>query len=357
MIKFLEYYADDGTCTTFDKYTININGDIMNVKTGKIISTHKSGKYKSVSVYDNDGKQRCILLSRALASTFHGKPPTLKHTADHIDRNTANDTLVNIRWLDKLGQNTNQVRPDTLKSAFVIVKDGVEKTAKGWAEHLKGEKNPFGREYTTGVVNHYARNKQFGFVYKEYPDLPGEVWKGITDSTNANGRWEISNKSRVKYITKHAENVLSRECLGLQMGYPFVTINGKQLLCHIISFRTFFPEEYANKKNDEMVLHEDDDRLDFRPHKLRLGTRSENTIDAYDNGKYEGTNSARMKCVSYIIEVLEKEHRSQRDAARYLIEQENILASVESITAKISMALNPRYSSNFAYGRTWKLST
>lgn len=61
-----------------------------------------------------------------------------------------------------------------------------------------------------------------------------------------------------------------------------------------------------------MVLHEDDDKLDFRPHKLRLGTSSQNSRDAYNNGK----QSERVKCASYIDGVLEKEHLSQSDALR-----------------------------------------
>ena len=355
MIKSLEYYADDGVHTRFDKYTIDTNGVIRNVKTDNIVNTHKCGNYTNVKVYNNDGKRSGIKVGRAIASTFLGPPPSLAHTADHENKNSDDDTMDNIRWLCKPGQSKNRDIPETYKSAFIVVNDNEEKTIKEWVGHLKGKKNPFGREYTSGVVKMYAQNKQFGFSYKEYPDLFGETWKYIPDSK---GKWKISDMNRVKYITKHAENVLSGERLGMSDdGYPKICMSGKILKCHIISFMTFFPEEYANKKNNEMVLHEDDDRLDFRPHKLRLGTRSENAIDAYDNGKYEGTNSTRMKCTSYINGVLEKEHKSQRDAARYLIEKENLSASVESITAKISMALNPRYSSNFAYGRTWKLST
>ena len=259
-----------------------------------------------------------------------------------------NDTLNNIRWLCKSGQRDNQDRPETLKTSFIVVKDGLEKTANVWVEYLKGESNTFGREYTTGMIKQYAHKKQHGFAYKEYPDLLGEVWKEIIGSENAQGRWEISNMNRVKYITERAENVLSGEGLGLLNGYPSICINGKRWLCHILSFKTFFPDEYAAKKTNELILHEDDDRLDFRPYKLRLGTQTHNAIDAHDNGKHDGTKTARMKCASYIVGVFEKEHASQGDAVKYL----KSIGVEKAREGNISMTLSGDRKT--AYGRTWK---
>jgi len=157
--------------------------------------------------------------------------------------------------------------------------------------------------------------------------------------------------NRMKYVTKYAENVLSGERLGMSVnGYPIISVNGRQRYCHVLSFMTFFPDEYANKKLDEMVLHEDDDKLDFRPYKLRIGSGSENIKDAYDNGKRDDTKTARMKCVSYIDGVFEKEHDSQSDAVRYL-KSNGFNKATES---NIGKALNPKYTTNFAYGRVWK---
>jgi len=202
---------------------------------------------------------------------------------------------------------------------------------------------------TSNVIKWYAQNKQFGFAYKEYPDLPGEVWKEIKDSENAQGRWKISDMNRVKYITKYAENVLSNERIGLMNGYPTIAINGKHLLCHILSFMAFFPEEYASKKLDEGILHEDDNKMDFRPHQLRLGTQKDNGKDAHDNGKYDGTKTERVKCASYIDNVLEKEHDSKRDAVRYL----TLNGHPKATHGNISMAMSGIRKS--AYGRSWKL--
>jgi hypothetical protein len=357
MIKPLEYYYVNGTRVIFNKYTIDENGVIRNKKNDRLLRTYKDkGGYKAIVVYDNDGNSRIIRVARALASTFIGSPPTLEHTADHIDKNIENDTLDNIRWLCKKGQRDNQDRPETLKTAFLVDRYGEnEKNVTEWADYFnsKDEKNHMSREYTTGMIKIYAQRKQHGFSYKTYPDLPGEIWRGIVDSKNSQGRWEISDMNRVKYVTKFAENVLSGDRLGLFNGYPTICINGKNWLCHILAFMTFFSEEYANKNPDEMVLHEDDDRLDFRPHKLRLGTQSENIIDSYNNGKYDGKKTARKKCVSYIDGVYEIMHDSQTEAAKYL----KSIGYKKASYKNISRVLNDKHKSNFAYDRTWKLNT
>ena len=103
----------------------------------------------------------------------------------------------------------------------------------------------------------------------------------------------------------------------------------------------------------EMVLHKHDDRLDFRPHNLRLGTRSENARDAHNNGKHDGTESARMKCASYINDVFEKEHASQSDAMRYLISKGFEKAALSGIRQGLSAYQKGK--NVIRYERTWKI--
>lgn len=354
MIHPLKYYSKNGIIIEFNKYTIG-NGVIKNAKGEPMAYSKNKAGYNKCGVTDDNGKQRIIYVARAIASTIYGPPPSLAHTADHKDKNRGNDTDGNIRWLCKPGQAQNRDMPETNKSAFIIIKDGIEKTVKEWVEHLKGEKNPFGREYTNVVISMYAIRNQHGFSYKKYDDLPDEIWKEIVGSKTTQGRWEISDMNRVKYITKHAENVLSGERLMLNGGYPVIGINGKQWLCHILAFKTFFPDEYATKKPDEMVLHEDDDKIDFRPHKLRLGTQSKNITESHDNGCRDGTKTARMKCVSYIDGIYEIMHNSQGDGAKYLKSIGYDKANHNNIGKALKAFRNGKVI--IRYDRTWKLST
>lgn len=349
-MKTLEYYFDDGSHVEFDKYAIDTSGIIKSKKTGKILNTFKTGNYNKCSVQCGDVKRYKIYIGRAILSTFKGKPPSQQHTADHIDRDSNNDILENLRWLCKTEQSFNRCMPGTFKSAFIIIRDENEYTASEWVEYLKKQENIYGRGYTVEMIKHYARRKQNGFSYKKYEDLSGEMWKEIKGSENVQGRWEISNMNRVKHITGHMENVLSGNRLRITNGYPIITINGRIWLCHILAFMTFFPEEYAKKKPGEVILHEDDNKLDFRPSKLRLGTPRENSIDAHYNGKYDGKKSARIRCASYIDGVFEKEHESQKDAVKYL----NSFGFEKAVASSICMALNETYNTKSAYGRTWE---
>lgn len=351
----LEYYFENGTHVKFEKYTIDTYGIIRNNKSGKTLSYFKKGKYNTCKVYENCGKSRQVYVGRALMSTFIGRPPTHHHTSDHVDRDPNNDTLENLRWLCKSGQRNNQERSGTLKSALLIVKDGIEKTAKEWTDHFKHTKNHIGHGYTASMILSYSQKKQHGFSYKEYRDLPGEVWKKILGSKTNKGSWEISDMSRVKYVTKYAENVFEGCRIGLDgMGYPLININGKRCHCHTIAFSTFFPYEYAAMKPGEMILHADDDKMDFRPCKLRIGNRNENAKDAHYNGKYDGKKTVRVKCASYVDGVFEKEYESQSDAERYL----KTIGFEKATYVLIGKALEAYRDGKDVkrYKRTWKTS-
>ena len=346
MKDILKYYFKDGTFKVFEKYMLYHFGFIRNRKTGEVLQNINQEKYNKVNVQDDDGKSYQIRIARAIASTFIGPPPSLEHTADHIDKNPDDDNIHNIQWANKSEQSINRDMSEINKSAFIVVKNGVEKTINEWVEHLKDEKNNMNRTYNNQMIKYYAQGKKYGFVYKKYPDLPGETWKSIPDTNN----WLISDMNRMKYVTKYAENVLYGDRLGLANGYPAIRFNGKIWKCHILSFMSFFPEEWSTKKTNENVLHKNDDKMDFKPHMLRLGTQSDNINDAYDNGCYDDTQSSRVKCVSYINGIYELLHDSQKDAVIYLKSIGYKKASKSAICMNLS---GDRKS---AYDRTWKLN-
>ena len=350
-IKTLEYYFEDESHVVFNKYTINALGIIKNKISGKTPS-YGNGMYNRCSVINDDGKKRNIQVARAVASTFLGKPSMPNHTADHTEsKQKKNDALTNIRWNCKKGQNNNRIVPKTQKSAFIVTKDGVEKTIKEWVQHMNDMKTSEDREFNYDKISYYAHRKQRGFAFKVYPDLEGEVWKKIKGSKTKRGDyWMISNMNRVKYITNHAENVLWGERLGRQNKYPIISINGKIYGCHILAFQTFYPELWAAKEPEEVVLHEDDDKEDFRPHKLRLGTASDNVKDSYANGKRDDMKNMRVECASYINGKHEEYHISQHHAAEYLKTKGYPNASQGNIWLALSKKRNT------AYGRTWKKS-
>lgn len=109
---------------------------------------------------------------------------------------------------------------------------------------------------------------------------------------------------------------------------------------------TFFPDEYATKKDDEIILHNEDNKLDFRPRMLRLGTRSQNAIDARDNGRRDGDKTARKPVVSYINGEFERHHESLTSAAKYLQQNGHPRATKINVSHGIQ-------NGGVRYGRTW----
>jgi hypothetical protein len=335
----------------FEKYEIDMFGNIYNKKSKRRLSYTILNDYYVASVYDHVGKRCCIYVARAVVSTFHGKPPTEEHSTEHIDcTNKKNNIVCELTWIDPSGQLKNQIRPEDLLSAYIIVRDNMEMTNKEWATYMKNEKNHLGHKYTEGMIRQYAKKKQHGFSYKVYENLPDETWYHIVNSKSSKGHWEISDQNRIARVTKHARNVIDVARFGFMGKYPKININEKQRKLHDVAFEAFYPTEYASKLPHEMILHKFDDKLDFRPHMLYIGSQSMNMKDAHDNGRFDGVKSARMSCVSYINGVLEKRHESQKDAVDYLRANGHQTAS----QSHISQALNSDDVLT-KYDRTWKI--
>jgi hypothetical protein len=344
----------------FNKYTID--GQVLTNYKGKTPTLHKDQEgYHTVGLTLDNGKRRYFRLCRIVASTYHGKPPTLGHTVDHIkSEEKTNDDPSNLRWANWSDQNKNR-KLGVFKTGVVIVKDGEERTPKDWVKHLENDTTPRGTKYTESIIKKYANLGIHGFSHKKYKDLKGEVWRPVVNSgTSQVIRWEISNMNRVKCVKSANEKVFEGSALSRIQGYPFINIRGARRLCHLIAFEAFFPEEYAKmvaennslpSRDQKLILHKEDDRKDFRPHMLRVGTRRDNAKDARANGKYMGTKSDCRGCVSYINGVLEHKFQSMKEAARYLKANGYEKAS----GGCISYALT-KYENNVVsecYGRTW----
>ncbi|ABT16359.1 hypothetical protein ATCV1_Z225R [Acanthocystis turfacea chlorella virus 1] len=343
-MKTLKYYWEDGSLTVFYDYAIDERSTITNVKINHVMSQRENADgYNKVSL-SHEETRRTLVVARALASTFLGPPPTLQHTADHKDKNSFNDTLDNIRWLDKPGQSTNQKKPTEYKSAFIIVKDGVELTAKEWLDVFK---KPDDKPYSKDTIQRFAREQLNDFRYKIFPNLRGEVWKPVPGSKNSQGEWLISNKNRMKYKTPYAENVLTVDQLTKKGGYPVVQIIGKKRKCHHLSMMAFRPREYVAKCPGDIILHKNDDPLDFNPFRLRWGTSPENGKEAHKNGKHDGSRYEQKPVASYINGVLEKKHESIRDTIKYLRE----IGYSDAYYSSVRRAI---YNDVSRYGRTWK---
>jgi len=325
----------------YNKYEINKACIIRHKRLKRPMTCHLVDGYYKVTVCDDTGKRKPLSVARAMLSTFIGPPPSPLHTADHKESEHKTDNrLGNLRWADETEQKLNQIRPETQNSAFIIVHGGEELTSKEWAERTG---------VSDSAIRKRAQNvRNTEWLYKIYDDLPGEEWKFVKDSKNSQGWWMVSTFGRVAYHKDaNIRKVSSPEELSMWNGYPRIKINGTPRTVHSVVFQTFRPEEYKAMKSDEMILHENDDRMDCRIDKLRIGTRSQNGRDAHDNGKYDGTKSVRRPCEARQGE-WSKPFDSLADAVKWL---QDTTEYDQANTGPISNCLDGRQKT--AYGFAW----
>lgn len=137
MERTLTYYSEDGTYRVFTEYTIDTYCNITNTETRQQISKKIENGYLSFNV-SYKKKSYHLSVARAMLSTFIGEPPTLSHTADHIiSKEVLNNYISNLRWSDKSEQRANQIRSTTYNSAFKIIQDNLEMTARDWSSYYK----------------------------------------------------------------------------------------------------------------------------------------------------------------------------------------------------------------------------
>ena len=86
----------------FAGYSVSEDGYVMNAK-GKIMKPRTNNKgYSVVSLYKNK-KHHTLLLHRIIATAFiPNDDPELKDEIDHIDKDRSNNSIQNLRWIDRV---------------------------------------------------------------------------------------------------------------------------------------------------------------------------------------------------------------------------------------------------------------
>lgn len=98
--------SNKGNVRSLDKKVLN-NGGFQLVK-GRVLKQANTGRnrvYKYVALSKN-GKVKNKYIHRLVAETFITNPEN-KPTVDHIDRDTSNNTLENLRWATYKEQTSN----------------------------------------------------------------------------------------------------------------------------------------------------------------------------------------------------------------------------------------------------------
>ena len=110
----------------FEGYEVSTYGRVKNKKRGNILKPRKTGNYYYFH-FELNGKN--YALHRLVAQAFIPNPQKLPWV-DHIDRDTDNNRINNLRWCSPTQSLLNRDLPENNAG-----KRGVARNGKGWAAH------------------------------------------------------------------------------------------------------------------------------------------------------------------------------------------------------------------------------
>lgn len=114
-------------------YSVYENGVIQNDVTDHLITVSAIGKYKQIQVRDAHGKSRPYQLHRLLGICFiENDDPLNKKFVDHIDGNSLNNDISNLRWVTHLENMTNTRKRKRGTSKF----QGVYHQSNRWTANI-----------------------------------------------------------------------------------------------------------------------------------------------------------------------------------------------------------------------------
>lgn len=91
----------------WDKYEINKDGEIRHVKNG-LRSFYQNGNYLVINLYSGKSTSKTYRVNVLVAKTFIVNDNPAKYVlVDHIDRDTLNNNVENLRWIDPRGNRLN----------------------------------------------------------------------------------------------------------------------------------------------------------------------------------------------------------------------------------------------------------
>ena len=289
-----------GYDTELMHYEASSDGNIRSV-------TKSTGKVRVLSKYIREGYYKVKIGNKTpkvhtLVALAHiNKPPGADDTwtVDHIASNGKLDNrLDNLRWASKKQQNENRsewsrIQIDSCPVVGICKTTGtvVKFESASSAEVLPGVYRINVTSCLTGKLKTCG-----GYVWSTpdiLPDFPGETWKLWNETPQYNVY--VSDKGRFAYEFVHGYvKKLSPEHRSTDRSkdedrYPTISKDAKEYKFHNVVYECFvgpIPEGM-------IVHHRDNDKQNARLDNLELVTKSQNSLYARADGRYDDTKTAR----------------------------------------------------------------
>nr|QBK86138.1 MAG: HNH endonuclease [Marseillevirus LCMAC101] len=288
---------------SFSKYEVSSMGQIRNKKSGYVFSNHPdSSGYVYNNFHDDEGNTKRTSVHNIVARVFLGEPETIDLTVDHINRDRADNRLVNLRWATTKQQAVNSNRSKCRAIGQPVIQYTMEmKEIKTWPNITAAAKELGIDNSGIGEVCKGKRNYAGGFKWTyERQDLEGEVWRDYEPMGI-----RVSNMGRIK--PPHCHIVY-----GSKTG-DYLTYGKSQKYVHVIIAEVFLP----NLKKKPEVNHKDKDGTNNKLENLEWSTRRENIIHSHQTNSNPDRYSTAKAIKQYDLEGnLIGEYRSIGQASR-----------------------------------------
>ena len=115
-------------------YSVSKNGNVRNDTTNRILKPRNNTNGYHIVGLLKDNKQKYYLIHRLIALAFIPNPDN-KPSVDHIDTNSLNNNVVNLRWCSQKENSQNKGKQKNNKSGFKGV--CYDKKAKKYKASIK----------------------------------------------------------------------------------------------------------------------------------------------------------------------------------------------------------------------------
>jgi len=283
------------TIKDFSNYSVSNFGNVMNVKTNKIMKLCVKGGYQIISLKGIAGK-KSFKVHRLVASAFIENPEN-KPEVNHKDKNRLNNNVNNLEWNTRSENNNHRCKDVVIKNnknkPILRIDKNTDLTLEQynsiedagiWAYNNNLTSNSHNGRNSIGNCLNGLSNSAYGYKWKyvEINDYENEEWKEINLKSIFGEDFKINKKYYVSTLGRF-KNSSGKIMLNYKInynGYIRVYIYKKTFLLHRLIALTFI----ENPENKEQVNHIDGNKLNNCVNNLEWCTNKENQIHKFKNG-------------------------------------------------------------------------
>lgn len=236
--------------------------------------------YFKVAVYYDNSKIRSQVPLHKIMADIYLKNPENKLTVDHIDRNPANNNIINLRWATHSEQCDNRGFPSKTSNMVRIIQFTANMVKIREWESIAETKQVY-RHF--GAIGSALKNGTLIYgsywKYEEPLDLPGEIWITIPEFENCDPTYKASSEGRFMKKFSYRKKISTGSLH--HNGYKIVEIHKIPYKLHRIICRMF----HGDPPDESYIAnHIDGNKTNNKSSNLEWLTIAQNNQHAHDIG-------------------------------------------------------------------------